>query len=34
MIVFAPEAILDARRLYEFLKTQNPQAAARAMAAI
>ncbi len=34
MIVFAPEAISDAQRLYGFLKPENPQAAARAMAAI
>lgn len=34
MIVFAPEAISDAQRLYEFLKPKNPTAAARAMTAI
>jgi plasmid stabilization system protein ParE len=34
VIVFAPEAISDARRLYEFLEPHNPPAAARAMAAI
>ncbi len=34
MIIFAPEAISDAKRLYEFLKPENPEAAMRAMAAI
>ena len=34
MIILAPEAISDARRLYEFLKPENPKTAARAMAAI
>ncbi|HWA92650.1 MAG TPA: type II toxin-antitoxin system RelE/ParE family toxin [Rhizomicrobium sp.] len=34
MIVLAPEAIADARRLYEFLEPHNPAAAKRAIAAI
>lgn len=34
MIVFAPEAISDAQRLYEFLVPDNPDAASRAMTAI
>ncbi|MEI9929080.1 MAG: type II toxin-antitoxin system RelE/ParE family toxin [Rhizomicrobium sp.] len=34
MIIFAAEAILDTRRLYDFLKPESPQAAARAMTAI
>ena len=34
MIVLAPEAVSDAQRLYDFLKPENPKAAARAMAAI
>jgi toxin ParE1/3/4 len=34
MIAFAPEAISDMQRLYEFLKTENPEAARRAMMAI
>ncbi|MBV8976608.1 MAG: type II toxin-antitoxin system RelE/ParE family toxin [Alphaproteobacteria bacterium] len=34
MIVFAPEAISDVRRLYDFLNPLNPDAALRAMAAI
>lgn len=34
MIIFAPEAISDAHRLYDFLKPENPKAAARALAAI
>lgn len=34
MIVFAPEAISDVQRLYDFLNTRNPAAAARAMTAI
>jgi plasmid stabilization system protein ParE len=34
MIVFAPDATSDAKRLYDFLEPANPDAAARAMAAI
>lgn len=34
MIIFAPEAISDTRRLYDFLKTENPDAARRAMVTI
>ena len=34
MIVLSPEAMVDARRLYEFLRPHNPDAADRAMAAI
>jgi plasmid stabilization system protein ParE len=34
MIVFSPDAVEDARRLYEFLRPENLPAAARAMAAI
>jgi toxin ParE1/3/4 len=34
MIAFAPEAISDMQRLYEFLKSENPSAAQRAMTAI
>jgi plasmid stabilization system protein ParE len=34
MILFAPEAISDAQRLFDFLKPENPTAANRAMAAI
>jgi plasmid stabilization system protein ParE len=34
MIVFSSDAIADAQRLYEFLRPENPDAAARAMAAI
>jgi hypothetical protein len=34
MIVFAPEAIADTKRLYDFLRPESPKAAARAMAAI
>jgi hypothetical protein len=34
MIAFAPEAISDMQRLYEFLKSENPGAAPRAMSAI
>jgi len=34
MIVFAPEAISDARRLHEFLSAHNPDAATRAMTAV
>jgi toxin ParE1/3/4 len=34
MIAFAPEAISDMQRLYEFLKSENPSAARRAMSAI
>jgi plasmid stabilization system protein ParE len=34
MIAFAPEAISDMQWLYEFLKSENPGAAQRAMSAI
>ena len=34
MIVFTSEAISDVQRLYDFLRSDNPQAAARAMTAI
>jgi plasmid stabilization system protein ParE len=34
MIIFAPEAISDVQRLYDFLRHENPSAAERAMTAI
>jgi plasmid stabilization system protein ParE len=34
MIVFAPDAIADAKRVYDFLYPINPDAAIRAMTAI
>jgi plasmid stabilization system protein ParE len=34
MIFFAPEAISDVQQLYDFLESENPDAAKRAMTAI
>jgi plasmid stabilization system protein ParE len=34
MILFAADAVSDAKRVYDFLKPENPDAASRAMTAI